>query len=251
MRVVLLAFTPDAEAVVALAARLCYSSRPLSATRAGLGGEDVAVMIGKLRDMGHMSPFEHASFTFGIEGISRVTLAQLTRHRLATYSVRSMRYVRGDRAGCVAPPSVRRNQRALALYQKHAASAAACFGELLALGVPREDARYCLPLATRTDLVVTMNARELLWVARLRMCRRAQWEIRWLVSRMVGLACRAAPLLFDGAGPSCLSAGACREGAMSCGRPRVLVAAARRRGRQLPAAVAWRRAARGPGVAGA
>jgi thymidylate synthase (FAD) len=214
----LIAFTPQPARVVASAAKLCYSPSKASDIFDGLDAAAVRDFLKKLRSVGHLSPFEHASFTFAADGLSRVASHQLVRHRIASFSQQSQRYVRISVPEAVAPPSVSAIPEAASIFESQLKSAADAYGRLISLGVPKEDARFILPHGAATSLILTMNARELHHFFSLRLCRRAQWEIRDLAGKMLALAIEAARELFDPAGPSCLSEGRCRE-AQSCGRP--------------------------------
>lgn len=241
MKVELLQYTPEPEKLIAAAAKLCYSSAGIDGILDGLDAEKTAKFLERLASMGHESPMEHVSFTFGIEGVSRSLLAQLTRHRIASYSVKSQRYVKEGQFAYVIPheiasiPEAKEEfERAMAedvasynrltdiLFEKH-------FANLKASGMEEkkaksaaekkaiEDARYVLPNACETSLIVTMNARSLMNFFHHRCCERAQWEIREMATEMLRLVRAVAPTLFRYAGPSC-AAGACPEGAMSCGK---------------------------------
>lgn len=241
MKVTLIAHTPEPEKVVAAAAKLCYSDAHIDDLLDGLTEEKTTKFLNMLTDLGHASPVEHASFTFGIEGVSRTLLAQITRHRIASYSVQSQRYVRLDDFRYVVPPEVEAipeakqafidamnedARRYLDLVQKLEDAHTA---EYLAQGMTEkaarakasklanEDARFVLPNACETKMVVTMNARSLNNFFTLRCCNRAQWEIRALAKEMWKLVCPVAPTLFRYAGPGCLKGG-CPEGRMSCGK---------------------------------
>ncbi|HHY96204.1 MAG TPA: FAD-dependent thymidylate synthase [Firmicutes bacterium] len=218
MKVKLLAHTPEPERVVAAAARLCYSSVGADALLDTMDPEDVKRLIDLLRQRGHESPFEHVSFTFAVEGISRACSHQLVRHRLASFSQQSQRWVKAGASDFVVPPSVARNDEAAHLFGEVMQRAYDAYRALLGLGIPKEDARYVLPNACVTRLVLTMNARELLHVFRLRCCLRAQWEIRTLAFRMLKLCREVAPLLFARAGAPCDVDGSCPEGAADCAR---------------------------------
>jgi len=215
--VTVLAHSDDPERSVAAAARLCYSPRGVSELKESFGDEEVGKLLGKLLSMGHLSAFEHASFTFGIEGVSRACSHQLVRHRIASYSQQSQRYVTQDRVLAVTPPAIAASPALAARYEKAVGEIWALYAELVDEGVEPEDARYLLPNACETKLVVTMNARELRHFFRIRICRRAQWEIRRLAVKMLLAAAAVAPRLFIGAGPGCLS-GPCPEGEYSCGK---------------------------------
>jgi thymidylate synthase (FAD) len=166
---------------------------------------------------GHESVLEHAVFTFRVEGLSRAALAQLTRHRLASFSVQSQRYVRIRGVDLVMPESIRKSdfyveagsllEDVMNLYQR-----------MVDAGIPAEDARYITPQAVPTALIMTMNVRELRHFFSLRCCNRAQWEIRQMADEMLKLCKQAAPELFTTAGPGCVS-GKCPE-KKPCGMPR-------------------------------
>ena len=217
-RVELIAHTTEPARVVAAAAKLCYSPATASGLFEGLDAGKVRDFLGKLRAVGHLSPFEHASFTFAIDGVSRVMTHQLVRHRIASYSQQSQRYVTMGSPRTVMPPEVAANPEAREIFERTAAEAHAAYEKIAALGVPKEDARFILPHGWETSLVMTMNARELYHFFAIRICRRAQWEIRRVAARMFALVREAAPELFERSGPACLSEGACRE-MHPCGRP--------------------------------
>ena len=241
MNVKLLAYTPDPERTVACAAKLCYAAADIDTVMEGLTEEKTSSFINMLSELGHESPVEHASFTFGIEGVSRSLLAQLTRHRLASYSVQSQRYVKKSAFEFVLPPEIeampetkrefllameedQRHYERLAelLQRKHET-------EFLAQGLSEkeakrkaekkaiEDARFVLPNACATKLICTMNGRSLMNFFTHRCFNRAQWEIRALADEMLLQVKAVAPDLFKKAGPPCLR-GSCPEGKMSCGK---------------------------------
>ena len=218
MKVALLQHTPEPEATIALAARLCYAQVDIEALKQRLSGADIKSFLDKIMSLGHQSVLEHASFTFGIEGISRVTSHQLVRHRVASYSQQSQRYVsHKERFAVVTPPTISQNPEFAALFEAQVAALHAGYASLIEAGVPAEDARYLLPNATQTKMLVTMNARELLHFFAVRCCERAQWEIRAMAVEMLKLVRPVAPTVFAKAGPGCL-AGPCPEGAMCCGK---------------------------------
>ena len=217
LNVRLLAHTPDPVTTIALAGRLCYSDSDILSLREGVRGR-APQFVEKLVSMGHLSPLEHASFTFGVQGVSRALLAQITRHRIASFSVQSQRYVKQSGANYIVPPTVEAlGEEAVARYHEQMDVIWGFYGEWLNAGIPAEDARFVLPNGAETRMVFTMNARELMHFFSLRCCTRAQWEIRRLAWCMLGLARREAPELFSNSGPGCV-AGACTEGAMSCKR---------------------------------
>lgn len=243
MRVELLAYTPEPEKVVAAAAKLCYSASGVADIMDGLDAEKTRKFLDNLMDMGHESPLEHMSFTFGIEGVSRSFLAQITRHRIASYSVKSQRYVKEGQFAFVTPPEIAADERASEIYQTAMRQDMEQYNALtdilkakhtetfLAQGMePKtaerkaekkaiEDARYVLPNSCETKMVATFNARSLLNFFRHRCCERAQWEIRDCAVQMLKLVKEVAPTVFETAGPPCLK-GACPEGKMTCGKAR-------------------------------
>ena len=241
MLVTLIAHTNDPEKTIAAAAKLCYSDAHIETLLDGLTPEKTAAFLQKLNDFGHASPIEHASFTFGIEGVSRTFLAQVTRHRIASFSVQSQRYVRLDDFRYVVPPEIEAIPEAKEAFLASMEEDAKRYldlahkleeghtARLMAEGMPEkqarakaskqanEDARFVLPNACETKMVVTMNARSLQNFFHLRCCSRAQWEIRPLAEEMLRLVYPVAPHIFRTAGPACVS-GPCPEGKMCCGR---------------------------------
>lgn len=217
MQVRLLNHTPEPEQIVAQAGKLCYSAAGLTAIAEKLTPEKAGDFVRRLVGLGHVSALEHASFTFGVEGVSRALTHQLVRHRLASYSQQSQRYVALEHFEHVTPPSLTARPELAERVERLYAEISRTYGELLAAGVPAEDARYLLPNACETKIVVSMNGRELLHFFRLRCCNRAQWEIHDLADRMLALVAPLASALFHQAGPGCVS-GPCGEGSMTCGK---------------------------------
>lgn len=240
-KVTLLAHTPDPERTVAFAAKLCYSSSGIEDLRDGLTEEKISSFVKMLADMGHESPIEHVSFTFGIEGISRACTHQLVRHRIASYSQKSQRYVTEGGFEYIVPPEIADNDEALKLFKDTMDADQKAYDKLaevlkkkhektfikegfdektasrMAEKKAIEDARFVLPNACETKIVVTMNARTLMNFFHHRCCSRAQWEIKEVADLMLKEVCAVAPNLFKKAGPSCV-AGACPEGKMTCGK---------------------------------
>ena len=224
--VTLIRYTPAPEELVALAGKLCYSPATLEDLAEGVAEKDQTKYLTKLTDMGHLSPIEHASFTFGIEGVSRSLLAQITRHRIASFSVQSQRYVAlGEGEGgldYILPPAIEAlGEEAVREFDEQMRTINGWYQnwrQKLGTGEGgNEDARFVLPGACETRMMVTMNVRELRHFFSLRMCSRAQWEIRALANEMHRLCMEVAPALFENAGPGCLR-GACPEGEKTCGR---------------------------------
>ena len=202
MKVSLIRHTLNPEELVGFAAALCYRGKNLDAARR------------TAMSSGHESVAEHAVFTFHVENVSRVLLAQLTRHRLASYSVESQRYC-GVEPVWIVPEKVRQHGFELSFLDR-CNSCYALFCDMVKCGVPDEDARYAIPQAVSCDLLVTMNVRELRHFFGLRCCNRAQWEIRDLADEMLKQCAEIAPGLFWDAGPGCIR-GRCPEGKKSCG----------------------------------
>ncbi|MCH5287925.1 MAG: FAD-dependent thymidylate synthase [Christensenellaceae bacterium] len=223
MKVALVRHTLSPEETIALGARLCYSRATVDTLLERVSRQDQEDFVRRLMDMGHESVFEHASFTFAVEGVSRVLLAQITRHRLASFSVQSQRYVSYEKGfGYIIPPKIEAlGEEAVAEYEAQMLKMHewyTAWQERLGHGEGgNEDARFVLPGACETRMLVTMNARELRHFFSLRMCSRAQWEIRELATRMHRLVMDVAPVLFADAGPGCLR-GKCPEGEKSCGK---------------------------------
>lgn len=253
-KVTLLTHTPNPEQTVAMAAKLCYSPSGIEDIREGLTEEKTTSFVEMLSELGHQSPMEHASFTFGIEGISRACSHQLVRHRIASYSQQSQRYVNGENFEFVTPPEIENNEKAYAAYKKVIDMQSEAYKEIRnALVVSKiqenypdkyqgsdeeimnafkednkkeysayikkanEDARFVLPNACTTKIVCTFNVRSLENFFAHRCCNRAQWEIRMVAEQMLLECLKVAPTLFKNCGPSCLF-GKCPEGSMSCGK---------------------------------
>lgn len=219
MQVELLYHTPDPERAIATAARLCYAPVGASELMETMSDERVASVLSTIMESGHFSTLEHASYTFAIDGVSRALTHQLVRHRLASFNQQSQRYVRfKEGLPFVEPPSVEADPAAHEAFQRFMEESQRVYADLVERGIPAEDARFVLPNAVETKIVVTMNVRELLHFLNLRCCNRAQWEIRELAHRMLELARPTAPFVFLDAGAPCVS-GACPEGKMTCGTP--------------------------------
>lgn len=245
MEVTLIAHTPNPERTVAIAAKLCYSPCSIEETKNKLDEKSTSTFIKMLAEIGHESPLEHVSFTFGIEGVSRAFLAQITRHRIASYSVQSQRYVKKENFEYVIPPEISKLPEAKEEFlkameedQKHYEKLTEILSkhhceELVSLGIDlktakkaaekkaTEDARYVLPNSCFTNIICTFNARSLLNFFSHRCCQRAQWEIREVSTEMLKIVKNIAPNIFAFAGPFCVK-GPCKEGKMSCGKSAVM-----------------------------
>ena len=214
--VILIAHTPEAEKVVAMAAKICYAKDgSIKKLQKKINDNDVSAFITKLLESGHESPFEHISFTFGIEGISRACSHQLVRHRMASFSQRSQRYCFEDGFNYIEPEDINENENEDKFFRDFMRHSKEVYSKLIDKGVKPEDARMVLPNACETKIIVTMNARELLHFFKLRCCKRAQKEIREVAFMMKNICRKVAPNVFQYAGPNCLK-GYCTEGEKSC-----------------------------------
>ncbi|SFI37694.1 thymidylate synthase (FAD) [Tindallia magadiensis] len=237
----LISHTPDPEKIVAAAAKLCYSPTGATELMKNLEEDSVRHFVTLLTQMGHESPIEHISFTFSVEGVSRSLTHQLVRHRIASYSQQSQRYVREEGFAYIIPSAIEQDVEAKTLFEKTMDAQQKAYDQLaerlvsqykkefMAKGLPEkkanslaekkaiEDARYVLPNACETKIVITMNARSLLHFFKIRCCNRAQWEIKNLAIEMLRQVKAVAPSIFGKAGPDCVH-GTCGEGAMSCGQ---------------------------------
>ncbi len=241
LKVQLLRYTPEGDKLIAAAAKLCYSPVGIGQIEENLTDDKVDSFLNLLMDMGHESPIEHVTFTFGVEGVSRTLTHQLVRHRIASYSQQSQRYVRLNQFEYILPPNIGNNSKAKELFIKAMEEDQKYYDEISAIlykdhynkyisdglddKVARqkaekeaiEDARYIFPNACETKIVFTMNTRTLLNFFSLRCCNRAQWEIRGLAIQMLKEVNKPYPILFKNAGPGCVR-GACPEGSMTCGK---------------------------------
>lgn len=241
MKVELLNYTPNGEMTIAQAGKLCYSPVGVDEIKNKTSEKEAEKFVSMLARLGHESPIEHVSFTFAIEGVSRALTHQLVRHRLASYSQQSQRYVKLDSFEYIMPPSIENNEKAREIFVQQMESAAKSYGEIvdsiyednyneaiqmgnsdkqarsIAEKTSIEDARYVFPNACETKIVMTMNARTLLHFFSVRTCNRAQWEIRNLAIAMLKLVKHVYPGIFQNAGPGCIG-GPCPEGPMTCGK---------------------------------
>ncbi|NLN14257.1 MAG: FAD-dependent thymidylate synthase [Tissierellia bacterium] len=241
LKVKLLRYTPDGEKLVASAAKLCYSPVGVEEIEEKLDAKNIDSFLTMLMSLGHESPIEHVTFTFAAEGVSRTLTHQLVRHRIASYSQQSQRYVKLDQFEYVVPPAIQENEEAKELFLKAMEEDQRYYNEITDIlsnklydkyikeGLSEkearrkaekeaiEDARYVFPNACETKIVFTMNARTLLNFFRLRCCNRAQWEIRALATEMLKEVKKVYPVLFKNAGPACIN-GPCPEGNMTCGK---------------------------------
>lgn len=233
LKVILVEHTPNPEVLIAKAAKLCYSAVGIDKMNEAMDSESTLKFINMLMSMGHESPVEHVSFTFAVEGVSRSLTHQLVRHRMASYSQQSQRYVKLDQFEYVIPTAIEKDVRAKEVYIEAMDNSQKAYSEIADILIDKytaegmkqgaaekkaiEDARYVFPNACETKIVVTMNVRSLFNFFHHRCCNRAQWEIRELAFQMLKLVKQVSPAIFKYAGPSCL-AGECPEGTMTCGQ---------------------------------
>lgn len=241
MNVVLIAHTPSPEKVVAASAKLCYSQVGVSEISEELSDAQAGSFVEKLMNFGHYSPLEHVSFTFAVEGVSRVLTHQLVRHRIASYSQQSQRYVKLEQFEYIIPPAIAADENCRFIFENAMASDQKTYdllvtnlekiyfnkylnegfsekkAEAMAEKSAIEDARFVFPNACETKIAITMNARSLINFFNHRCCNRAQWEIRNLADEMLKIVKACAPSLFEQVGPKCL-VGPCPEGKMTCGK---------------------------------
>ena len=213
MRVKLINYTPEPEKTVAAAAYTCHSKECASME---MPDEKIRKILRATRISGHHSVMEHASFTFAVDDVSRSCTHQLVRHRIASFSQQSQRYVNLSKTDYVIPETVEKKNETRKIFEKTMKNLWDTYNRLVENGIPDEDARYVLPNATKTSIVITMNARELHHFFSLRCCNRAQWEIRNMANKMLKEVGRVAPVLFEDAGPMCKQLGYCPE-TESCG----------------------------------
>jgi len=225
LKIRLLRFTADAERLCGTAASTSIKSGSPSDIFEKMDAETAKKKIRRVTGYGHGSVIEHASFTFSIEGVSRAMTHQLVRHRIASYTQQSQRYVEYNTLeNYVTPPSIEKDKKAKTNYERTLTEISETYQNLLKMGIPKEDARFILPNAAKTNIIVTMNARELRHFFNLRCCERAQWEIKQTATEMLKLAKKATPALFENAGPSCVEIGYCFEGKMKpteCNIPQI------------------------------
>ena len=215
MKVKLLRYTKDAEFLCGAAALTTTQSGSPSEILEKMNPQKAKQIIKRVTGYGHTSVIEHASFTFSIEGVSRVMTHQLVRHRIASYTQQSQRYVTYNTLEkYVIPPSIANNTESKKTFEDTLKSISEAYQKLLKLEIPKEDARFILPNAAKTNIIVTMNARELRHFFNLRCCTRAQWEIREVATEMLRQAKKAAATLFENAGPACVELSYCSEGKM-------------------------------------
>ncbi len=215
MNVKIIGFTPNPEKTAAMAAKLTHSKiKPEDLDKKP--EKELQSILKEVMKLGHTSVVEHSCFSFAISDVSRSLTHQLVRHRIASYAQQSQRYVNLNEPNYVMPPKIAKNELMKKAYDKTMQEIWVHYNKLLKMGIPAEDARYILPNATCTNIIVTMNARSLLNFFELRCCLHAQWEIRQLANKMLTEVKKVAPIIFKNAGPSCKSKGICPEHKKDC-----------------------------------
>lgn len=219
--------TKDPLRLIYSACRQCYSAKfSAEIFSSDIPEEKMAKLIRDIVFSGHESPLEHVSLTFAIEGISRTCSHQLVRHRIASYSQQSQRYVREDQFDYIIPPSIAEEEELKKIFKDIMSQIQQAYNKIIAYFKEKgkegenvnQDARFLLPGACETKIVVTMNCRELLHFFRVRCCSRTQWELRNLAYEMLKIAREVLPVIFEKAGAKCEWLGYCPEGKFSCGR---------------------------------
>ncbi len=215
MNVKLIGHTPNPEKIPAMSAKLTHSkAKPEELDKSP--DKELNSILEHVMGLGHTSVIEHACFTFAISDVSRSLTHQLVRHRIASYAQQSQRYVDLKEPSYAIPPKIEKNKEMKKAYEKTMSNIWDEYNKLLDMGIPAEDARYVLPNATHTNIIVTMNARALLNFFELRCCLHAQWEIRKLANKMLQEVKKVAPTIFKNAGPSCKSKNICPENKKDC-----------------------------------
>ena len=215
MNVKLIGFTPNPEKIPALAAKLTHSkTKPEELEKTS--DKELNAILEQVMNLAHTSVIEHTNFTFAISDVSRSLTHQLVRHRIASYAQQSQRYVNLNEPNYVTPPKIKNNKKMKKAYDETMKNIWREYNKLIDLGIPAEDARFILPNAASTNIIVTMNARSLLNFFELRCCQHAQWEIRQLANIMLQKVKKVAPTIFKNAGPACKSKGICPENKKDC-----------------------------------
>lgn len=215
MNVKLIGFTPNPEKLPAMSAKLTHSKiKPEGLEK--VSKKELLSVLEQVMKLGHTSVVEHTSFTFAVSDVSRSLTHQLVRHRIASYAQQSQRYVNLTESNYVIPPKIAKVNNMRKAYEKTMEKIWKQYNMLLNLDIPAEDARYVLPNATCTNIIVTMNARSLINFFKLRCCLHAQWEIRTLAKKMLLEVKKIAPTIFKNAGPTCKSEGICPENSKDC-----------------------------------
>ena len=215
MNVKLIGFTPNPEKIPAMAAKLTHSkTKPEELDKTS--DKELDIILKQVLNLGHTSVIEHTNFTFAISDVSRSLTHQLVRHRIASYAQQSQRYVDFKEPCYITPPKIEKNKEMKRAYNLTMENIWKEYNKLLEMGIPAEDARFVLPNAACTNIIVTMNARSLMNFFELRCCLHAQWEIRQLANKMLKEVKKIAPTIFKNAGPACKTKKICPENKKDC-----------------------------------
>jgi thymidylate synthase (FAD) len=201
------------------ACRTCYSAdTPFEIFESTDDEQKMLKLINRVISSGHYSTIEHIQVSFAISNVSRACTHQLVRHRHMSFSQKSQRYVKEKgQFDYIIPPTIERNPELKAKFQNFMAEISDKYQEFVEAGIPAEDARFVLPNATASSMVASLNLREMIHLANLRLCTRAQYEIRTMVKAMCDELIKSEPWLKDYLVPKCVRLGYCDED-KSCGR---------------------------------
>jgi len=228
----LLAYSPDPERVVAVAARRSYSRHPAKELWDELGDEEVSELLYRVIRQRHLSVLEHVHFTFAVEGVSRALSHQLVRHRIASYTQQSQQRASEQHFEFVVPPEIEDDPVLVREFQETMNNLGTAYQRMLDKGVKKGLARYVLPNACTTKLIMTMNARSLFNLISQRICGVEEWEFRTVATKIHEVLMTVAPNIFKYAGPPCVTELVCYEGENGerCGRYRMIPGAVLRNG---------------------
>lgn len=225
LNVVLIAQTDDPLRLIYNSYRQCYKAGFIGDSYEDTPIEKMAEFVRETMASGHLSPLEHVSLSFAVEGVSRALTHQLVRHRIASYSQQSQRYVDGSNFDFIVPPKIAEDPAALRVFNNCMREITESYRALktrlenLGSKTANEDARFVLPQAAETRIVFTMNCRSLLNFFEHRCCMRAQWEIRALADAVRWECMKQIPAVFERAGAKCRRLGFCPEGQkFTCGK---------------------------------
>ena len=214
----LLSFPADCVKTIYTACRTCYSANyPVDIWEEAPEKEKMLSLIKKVLSSGHHSTIEHCQFVFAISGVSRACTHQLVRHRHMSFSQKSQRYVtEKEQFEYIKPKTVEKSSLSKE-YDEMMKTISDFYAKMIADGIPAEDARFILPNAATSSLVVSLNLRELIHLSNLRLCTNAQLEIRTLVKKMCDAVIEKEDWLKDYLVPKCMMKGYCDE-IRGCGR---------------------------------
>lgn len=217
IQVKLISYPEEAELIAKMAGLICYSGEKVFEEikeKASIKPDEYLAAIVK---SGHLSIIEHNVFVFYVSGLSRVTSHQLVRKRIASFSQQSQRYVNAENFDYITPEKIK-NSDFHKDYTRIVKETHELYQKMVDNGINKEDARYILPNATSTQMIVSMNAHALIDLLVRRLCIRSQWEIQELAERMLEEVTKVAPTIFRNLGAFCDFYGYCPENSHSCGK---------------------------------